>query len=169
MGLSNAFKAVMGRVARASLVAIISLAASGAVMANDNNVHKADYGNVKADYVQNCTSNSCAPTDAVGWSDKVENWDAVAVSVRMGTHPAKTDQETKEWLEGGFKHFGAKKYKFFFEQNDAAATGISFHVRGGTSDLYTWDREDLVAAVERYARQANNPNFAKERVSHDVE
>jgi len=116
---------------------------------------------VKADYITDCRSGSCAKTDASLWSDEAENWDGVAVSVRMGTQPAKSDQETREWLAGGLEHFGAKKYKFFFEQNDATATGISFHVRGGTSDLYTWDREDLVSAVETYARRANDPNFAK--------
>ena len=127
---------------------------------NDNNVQKASYGNVKADYIKDCTSNGCAQTDATGWSDDPKNWDAVAVSVRMGTQSAMTDQEIKEYIAGGLNYYETQNYKFFFEQNDAPATGIAFHVRGGTSDLHTLD-ENLVPVIERYSRQANDPNFAK--------
>ncbi len=164
MSLQEAWKSKL----KAGAVVAAMIAAPFNATANDNNVQQASYQSVKADYIQDCTSNRCAPTKATGWSNEVGNWDGVAVSVRMGTQPVATDQEIKDFLTKGFEHFDVKNYKFFFEQNDARATGIYFHVRGGTSQLYTL-ADDLKPVVEQYSRQANNPNFAKERVSHDVE
>jgi len=83
----------------------------------------------KGDYVT-CWKQPCVRVAGSKWSEKNPN--GIAVSIRMGTAPAATDDQLKYVLSSDLKHYKIKKFKFFYEQNDAAATVFALHIRGGT-------------------------------------
>lgn len=77
----------------------------------------------------------------------------------MGTQPVVTDDQIKTVLTRDFAKYGMTDIKFFFEQNDAPATGITFHVRGGTEGIFMIDnvREQISVIARRAAN--TNPVF----------
>jgi len=82
----------------------------------------------KDDYIT-CWKQPCVDVAGSEWSEKNQN--GVAVSVRMGTKPAVTDDQIKMVLIHDLTKHGIKNIKFFFEQNDAPSNLIFLHVRGG--------------------------------------
>jgi hypothetical protein len=110
----------------------------------------------KNDYIA-CRKQPCVDVAGSEWSEKNPN--GVGISVAMGTQPGVTDDQIKTVLTRDFKKVGMTKIKFFFEQNDAPATGISFHVRGGTTELFLIDnvREQVAVIAKRAAN--TNPLF----------
>lgn len=107
----------------------------------------------KDDYIT-CRKQPCVRAAGSEWSEKNPN--GVGISVRMGTQPGATDDQIKTVLTRDFKKFGMANIKFFFEQNDAPATGIAFHVRGGTEGLFFID--DVREKIESIAKRAANTN-----------
>jgi hypothetical protein len=110
----------------------------------------------KKDYIT-CWKQPCVDVAGSEWSEKNPN--GVGISVRMGTQSGVTDDQIKTVLTRDFKKVGMTNIKFFFEQNDAPATGISFHVRGGTTELFLIDnvREQVAVIAKRAAN--TNPVF----------
>ena len=110
----------------------------------------------KKDYIT-CWKQPCVDVAGSEWSEKNPN--GVGISVRMGTQSGVTDDQIKTVLTRDFKKVGMTNIKFFFEQNDAPAAGISFHVRGGTTELFLIDnvREQVATIAKRAAN--TNPLF----------
>jgi len=110
----------------------------------------------KEDYIT-CRKQPCVDVAGSEWSEKNPN--GVGISVRMGTQSGVTDDQIKTVLTRDFKKHGMTNIKFFFEQNDALAAGISFHVRGGTQGLFFIDnvREQVAVIAKRAAN--TNPVF----------
>jgi hypothetical protein len=110
----------------------------------------------KNDYIA-CRKQPCVDVAGSEWSEKNPN--GVGISVVMGTQPGVTDDQIKTVLTRDFKKVGMTNIRFFFEQNDAPATGISFHVRGGTTELFLIDnvREQVATIAKRAAN--TNPVF----------
>ena len=80
----------------------------------------------------------------------------VAISVAMGTKPVVTDDDIKNVLTRDLNKHGVTRIKFFFEQNDMPASGIAFHVRGGTEGIYLIDNvREQVEAIARRAKDRN--------------
>ena len=89
------------------------------------------------------------------WSENNPN--GVGVSVRMGVESAVTDNEIKMVLTRDLKKHGVTDLKFFFEQNDAPATGMFLHVRGGTKGPYfISDVRDQIPGTARRALSKNS-------------
>ncbi len=107
----------------------------------------------KDDYIT-CWKQPCVRVAGSEWSEKNPN--GVGISVRMGTQPIVTDDQIKTVLTRDFKEHNMKNIKFFFEQNDAPASGIAFHIRGGTEGLFFID--DVREKVESIAKRAANTN-----------
>jgi len=107
----------------------------------------------KDDYIT-CWKQPCVRIAGSEWSEKNPN--GVGISVRMGTQPAVTDNQIKTVLTRDFKEHGMMNIKFFFEQNDAPASGMAFHIRGGTEGLFFID--DVRKKVESIAKRAANTN-----------
>ncbi len=107
----------------------------------------------KEDYIT-CWKQPCVDVAGSEWSEKNPN--GVAVAVRMGIKPAVTDAEIKMVLIHDLTKHGVKNIKFFYEQNDAPATGIAFHIRGGMEGLFFID--NVREKVESIARRAANTN-----------
>ena len=74
----------------------------------------------------------------------------------MGVKAAVTDAEIKMVLTHDFKKYGVNNIKFFYEQNDAPASGITLHVRGGLEGPFTIDT--VRQQIPTIARQALNDN-----------
>ncbi|MEW7988297.1 MAG: hypothetical protein AB2805_07425 [Candidatus Thiodiazotropha sp.] len=110
----------------------------------------------KDDYIT-CWKQPCVRVAGSKWSE--ENPNGVAVSVRMGVKPAVTDDQIKMVLTHDLRKHGVKLIKFFYEQNDAIASGIALHVRGGTDGLFTIS--NVRKQIPSIARRAlnNNPLF----------
>lgn len=107
----------------------------------------------KEDYVT-CWKQPCIYTPAIEWS--VNNPSGVAIAVAMGTQAVVTDDQIKEVLIRDFKNNGLTNLKFFFEQNDTPASGITFHVRGGTEGIYLIDNvRDKIATTSKRAKNTN--------------
>jgi len=107
----------------------------------------------KDDYVT-CWKQPCVRVAGSEWSEKNPN--GVAVSVRMGVKPAVTDDQIKMVLANDLKKHGVKNIKFFYEQNDAVASGIALHVRGGTDGVFTIS--NVREEIPPIARRALNKN-----------
>ncbi len=107
----------------------------------------------KDDYIT-CWKQPCVRVAGSEWSEKNPN--GVGISVRMGTQPAVTDDQIKTVLTRDFKKHGMTNIKFFFEQNDAPASGIAFHIRGGMEGLFFID--NVREQVANIARRAANTN-----------
>ncbi len=107
----------------------------------------------KNDYIS-CWKQPCVRVAGSEWSEKNPN--GVGISVRMGTQPVVTDDQIKTVLTRDFKKHGMTNIKFFFEQNDAPASGIAFHIRGGTEGLFFID--NVREQVENIAKRAANTN-----------
>lgn len=87
------------------------------------------------------------------WSEKNRN--GVGIAIRMGTSGVK-DAQIKTVLTRDFKKHGMTNIKFFFEQNDMPASGITFHVRGGTEGVFVIDNvREQVAGIARRAANTN--------------
>ena len=95
---------------------------------------KAEKITAKDDYIP-CDVQPCVTIAGSEWSERNPN--GVAVGVAMGTKPAVTDSQIKQVLMQDLKKYGVKRVKFFYEQNDAVASGITLHVRGGTEGVFT--------------------------------
>lgn len=110
----------------------------------------------KKDYIT-CWKQPCVMVAGSEWSEKNPN--GVGIAVAMGTQPGVTDDQIKTVLTRDFKKVGMTNIKFFFEQNDAPASGITFHVRGGTEGIFMIDnvREQIPAISKRAAN--TNPLF----------
>ncbi|MBL8500631.1 MAG: hypothetical protein JNL77_08650 [Nitrosomonas sp.] len=107
----------------------------------------------KEDYIS-CWKQPCVDVAGSEWSEKNPN--GVGISVRMGTQSGVTDDQIKTVLTRDFKKHGMTNIKFFFEQNDAPAAGIAFHVRGGTEGLFFIDNvREQVAGIARRAVNTN--------------
>ena len=107
----------------------------------------------KEDYIS-CWKQPCVLVAGSEWSEKNPN--GVGISVAMGTQSGVTDDQIKTVLTRDFKKHGMTNIKFFFEQNDAPAAGIAFHVRGGTQGLFFIDNvREQVAAIARRAANTN--------------
>ncbi len=107
----------------------------------------------KDDYIS-CWKQPCVDVAGSKWSEKNPN--GVGISVAMGTQTRVTDDQIKTVLTRDFKKLGMTNIKFFFEQNDAPATGIAFHVRGGTKGLFLIDNvRDQVAGIAKLAANKN--------------
>lgn len=107
----------------------------------------------KEDYIT-CWKQPCVLVAGSEWSEKNPN--GVGISVRMGTQSGVTDDQIKTVLTRDFKKHGMTNIKFFFEQNDAPAAGIAFHVRGGTQGLFFIDNvREQVAVIARRAANTN--------------
>lgn len=107
----------------------------------------------KEDYIT-CWKQPCVLVAGSEWSEKNPN--GVAIAVRMGTKPAVTDDQVKTVLARDFAKYGMTHIRFFFEQNDVPASGITFHIRGGTEGVFTID--DVREQVAGIARRAANTN-----------
>lgn len=107
----------------------------------------------KEDYIT-CWKQPCVKVAGSIWSEKNPN--GVAVSVRMGIKPAVTDDEIKMVLTHDFIKHGAMNIKFFYEQNDALANLIFFHVRGGTEGPFLIDT--VRQEVSNISKRALNTN-----------
>lgn len=105
------------------------------------------------DYVT-CWKQPCVFVAGSEWSEKNPN--GVGISVRMGTQPVVTDVQIKEVLSRDFAMNNITNIKFFYEQNDTPATGIAFHIRGGTEGLFLIDT--VREQVESMAVRAKNNN-----------
>lgn len=107
----------------------------------------------KDDYIT-CWKQPCVRTAGITWSK--ENPNGVGISVRMGTKPVVTDDQIKEVLSRDFAKHGMANVKFFFEQNDAPATGIAFHIRGGVEGLFLIDTvREQVGPIAKRAKNTN--------------
>lgn len=107
----------------------------------------------KDDYIT-CWKQPCIYTAGSEWSEKNPN--GVAVAVAMGTKSAATDDQIKMVLTHDLKKHGVKNIKFFYEQNDAPASGIVLHVRGGSDGIFTIS--DVRQNIPAIARRALNEN-----------
>lgn len=88
------------------------------------------------------------------WSE--ENPNGVGVSVRMGTEPVVTDDQIKTVLTRDLEKHGVTEIRFFYEQNDTPASGIAFHVRGGTKGLFLINEvREEVPAIASFAKKTN--------------
>lgn len=139
---------------------VISGAVSSFASSDNNSVEKSE---IKNDYVKNCQSGHCAPGEAAAWSDLPENHHAVAIAVAIGTAKQIPDYEIKEYLTDVFTKLGIRRVKFFFEHNDIENTGLTYHVRGGTTGPFALNRKVIDAAREiaEYAKD-DNPLFRKQ-------
>ena len=107
----------------------------------------------KEDYIT-CWKQPCIYAAGSEWSERNPN--GVAVAVAMGTEPAVTDDQIKMVLTHDLEANGVEHIKFFFEQNDAPACGIVFHVRGGSEGIFTIGNvREHVRAVARSALNEN--------------
>lgn len=107
----------------------------------------------KGDYVT-CWKQPCIYDEGIGWSKKNPN--GVAIAVAMGMKPVVTDDQIKEVLSRDFSKHGMTNIKFFYEQNDAPVSVITFHIRGGTEGLFLIDKvRDQVAAIAKRAKNKN--------------
>ena len=107
----------------------------------------------KEDYVT-CWKQPCVLTAGSEWSEKNPN--GVAVAVRMGLKSAATDDQIKMVITHDLKKYGVENIKFFYEQNDAPASGIFLHVRGGTEGIFTIS--DVRQNIQSIASRALNKN-----------
>ena len=101
-----------------------------------------------------CWKQPCVFAAGSQWSEKFPN--AVGISVRMGVQSVLTDSQIKTVLTEDFRHYGVNNLRFFFEQNDAKATGVAFHIRGGTEGLFLLT--EMRAEVGQLASRAKNTN-----------
>ena len=107
----------------------------------------------KEDYIS-CWKQPCVLVAGSEWSEKNPN--SVGIAVRMGTQSVVTDDQIKTVLTRDFAAHGMRSIKFFFEQNDMPASGITFHVRGGTDGVFVID--NVREQVANIARRAANKN-----------
>lgn len=107
----------------------------------------------KDDYVT-CWKQPCVLAAGSEWSEK--NPSGVGVAVRMGISSAATDDQIKAVLIHDLKKHGVTNYRFFYEQNDAPASGIFLHVRGGTEGVFTI--KDVRQNIQTIAKRALNEN-----------
>lgn len=110
----------------------------------------------KDDYIT-CWKQPCVLVAGSEWSEKNPN--GVGIAVRMGVKPAVTDAQMKMVLTHDLKKYGVNNIKFFYEQNDAVASGITLHVRGGTEGVFTIGnvREQIPSIAKRALN--DNPLF----------
>ena len=112
--------------------------------------------NASGDYITDCKYATCVGMAGSEWSEKHPF--GVAVSVRMGTRPAVTDDQIKMVLTRDFEHYGVTQIRFFYEQNDVPASVMKLHVRGGTEGPFVID--DVRQHVRSIADRAKNENPA---------
>lgn len=108
------------------------------------------------DYIQDCKYATCVGLAGLEWSK--DNPFGVAVAVSMGTKPAVTDDQIKMVLTRDFKHYGVDHIKFYFEQNDAVASVIRLHVRGGVEGPFVIS--NVRQEIQNVAKRALNKNPA---------
>ena len=109
-----------------------------------------------ADYIGNCKYATCVGIAGSEWSEK--NPFGVAIGVSMGTKPAVTDDQIKMVLTQDFAHYGVKQVRFFYEQNDAPASVMTLHVRGGTEGPFLIS--EVRQKIKVVAEMAKNKNPA---------
>lgn len=108
---------------------------------------------VKNDYIP-CDVQPCVDIAGSEWSEKNPN--GVAVGVAMGVKPAVTDEQIKMVLTHDLTKHGVKNIKFFYEQNDAPASVITLHVRGGSEGPFLIG--NVREQIPSIARRALNTN-----------
>ncbi|CAA0121083.1 Uncharacterised protein [Halioglobus japonicus] len=113
----------------------------------------ADAVSAEDDYIT-CWKQPCIYAAGSEWSE--ENPNGVAVAVAMGTESIVTDGELKYILTNDFSYYGVSNVRFFFEQNDAPATGVVFHIRGGSDGIYRVT--EMRKHVAELAARAKNTN-----------
>ena len=116
----------------------------------------ADGFDASGDYIEGCQYATCVGMAGSEWSEK--NPFGVAVSVRMGTRPAVSDDQIKMVLTRDLNHHGITNVQFFYEQNDAPASGMALHVRGGTEGPL--DISNVRQEIGKIAERAKNMNPA---------
>ncbi len=114
-----------------------------------SSVSYAEQYDASGDYILDCEYATCVGLAAMRWSK--QNPFGVAIGVRMGTKPAVTDDQIKMVLTRDLNHYGITNIKFFYEQNDAIASGITLHVRGGTEGVFMISnvRQEIELIAER--------------------
>ncbi len=132
---------------KSAMVVLLSVTGARVVWAEDI------LPSAKNDYIP-CDVQPCVTIAGSIWSG--ENPNGVGISIRMGTQPVVTDDNIKEVLTRDFKKHGVTNIKFFFEQNDAPATGVAFHIRGGMEGLFLISNvREQVAGIARRAKNTN--------------
>jgi len=114
-------------------------------------------------YVDGCDLETCVGLEGRKWSRK--NPYGVAIAVVKGTSSPITDDQIVSILSSDFRKQGVNQIRFFFEQNDAPATGVTLHVRGGTEGLFKLDK--VRSAVPYVANMAKSTNPALALSSFD--
>ncbi len=132
MGLSNAFKTAKGKVAKTGLAATMSLAVSGAALANDNNVHQ-----VSLDSMQQCAPleiNKAGRTLDAGLSAyrySKNDAGAVGISIFPGSNiPTSAAHEFGTKLRTAFLRNGVDAECFVHNEIGPNGTGINFDIDG---------------------------------------
>ncbi len=107
-------------------------------------------------YVNECKYATCVGDKAADWSE--QNPFGVGVADAKGTKSPITDDQIVNILSSDFAKQGINQIGFFFEQNDAPATGVTLHVRGGTEGLFKLDKvRNAVPYVANMAKNKNTP------------
>lgn len=142
LDLRNNFRAH----ALAGLMAVASLGAAFAPAANADNAGTPSTRPVSA---QTVSYSQNAMMDATRWSK--EHLDGVAIAVRFGTVPDVNQQQIEAVFRKDFGQHGVNNLKFFYDQNDALATGFTMHFDGATYGAYTI--KDVRQNVQQVAQQ----------------
>ena len=129
------------------LLSFISIMNAKIVLAQDQLL------SAKDDYIT-CWKQPCVDVAGSEWSEKNPN--GVAVGVAMGVKPAVTDDQIKTVLTHDLTKNGVKTIKFFYEQNDAPASVITLHVRGGLEGPFLIG--NVREQIPYIARRALNTN-----------
>jgi len=132
VSLENVFKTVKGKVATAGLAATMSLAASGAALANDINVHKASLGST-----QQCAPlevNKAGRTLDAGLSAyrySKNDAGAVGISIFPGSNiGSEVAHEFGTKLRTAFQRNGVDAECFVHNEIGPNGTGINFDIDG---------------------------------------
>lgn len=117
---------------------------------------KAEEFDASGDYIKDCKFATCVGLAGLRWSKK--NPFGVAISVRMGTKPAVTDDQIKTVLIRHLNHYGIENIKFFYEYHRAPASAMALHVRGGTEGPF--GIHNILKELKEIAKRAKNTNPA---------
>ena len=101
-----------------------------------------------------------AMIDATRWSK--QNSNGAAVAVYLGQRTNITPQEIEGVLRGDFERNGVGSVEFFYQRNDAPATGFTLHQNGHTYGVYRLgDVRQKVPMVADQVRLNLRPELAR--------